>query len=99
MAPVRRRTNPPPDPRARHAARPIAAAALAASIVEAQMPVYLIYIEDARYSAPQLDSLEAIDDARALDVVRVRLQRSIYYHAADLWVDDRFVGRIVRVAA
>ena len=63
------------------------------------MPVYLIYIEDARYSAPQLDSLEAIDDARALDVVRVRLRYSIHYRAADVWDNDRFVGRVVSPAA
>ena len=60
------------------------------------MPISLLFIEDGRYSTPQLDSLEAADDARAMAVTRTRLNASPHYRAADVWEEERFVGRIVR---
>ena len=62
------------------------------------MPIYLLYIEDGRYSTPQLDSLEAVDDASAIALTRRRLAASPHYRSADLWEDDRFVARIVHAA-
>lgn len=63
------------------------------------MPIYLLYIEDARYSAPQLDSVEAADDARAVAVTRVRLAASTHYRSVDVWEAERFVARVVRAVA
>ena len=62
------------------------------------MPLYLLYIEDSRYSAPQLDSLDAADDSRAITATRTRLDASRHYISADLWDDDRFVARILGAA-
>ena len=63
------------------------------------MPIYLVYIEDSRYSAPQLDCIEAVDDQRALAVARARLDASAHYRSADVWEDDRFVARLARANA
>jgi hypothetical protein len=62
------------------------------------MPVYLIYIDDRRYSAPQIDSLEAVDDARAIAKAQARLAASPHYRAAELWEDERLVARLERPA-
>jgi hypothetical protein len=59
------------------------------------MPIYLLYIEDGRYSAPQLDSLAASDDAQVIAQTRKRLDASPHYISADVWEDDRFVARIL----
>ena len=63
------------------------------------MPIYLLYIEDGRYSAPQLDSLEAADDAQAVALTRARLAGSAHYRSADVWDEDRFVACVVRAVA
>ncbi len=63
------------------------------------MPIYLLYIEDGRYSAPQLDSLEAADDARAIAQTRTRLDASQHYISAEVWEDDRLVARIFRAVS
>ena len=63
------------------------------------MPIYLLYIEDGRYSAPQLDSLEAADDTLAIAATRARLFASAHYSWVDVWEADRFVARVVRAVA
>ena len=62
------------------------------------MPIYLLYIDDPRYTTPQLDSVEAADDAKAITATRARLAASAHYRSADVWEADRFVGRVVRAA-
>jgi hypothetical protein len=62
------------------------------------MPIYLLYIEDGRYSAPQMDSIDAADDAHAIEAARARVNSSVHYLSAEVWEDNRFVAHIQRTA-
>ena len=58
------------------------------------MNVYVLYIHDDRYTVPTVDSLKAIDDESARQLLRERLQTSSHYFAVALWHDERFVERV-----
>ena len=58
------------------------------------MNVYVLYIHDDRYTVPSVDSLRAINDETAKQLLRERLATSPHYFAVALWQDERFVERI-----
>jgi hypothetical protein len=65
----------------------------------AGLVLYTLYIEDDRYSVPTIDILQALDDVQALALAAERLSASAHYLSAEIWADERLVGRIPRDSA
>lgn len=59
------------------------------------MQTYLFYVQDDRYSAPNLDIITALDEDAAIDVALARLAASPHHLSIEIWRDDRLVTRIV----
>jgi hypothetical protein len=54
---------------------------------------YLLYVNDDRYSVPNLDSVVVRDDASATAAAKVKLASSPHYGGVEVWDDDRLVFR------
>lgn len=55
------------------------------------MNVYTIYIEDDRYSVPNIDILIAPTDTDVRAMAVERLASSAHYLSISVWQDERFV--------
>lgn len=62
------------------------------------MDVYVLYIDDSRYSVPTLDTLTVADDALARDLAVKRVGSSKFYRQVEIWLGDRLVDTIANPA-
>ncbi len=58
------------------------------------LEVYVLYIEDGRYSVPTLDTVTVANDALAREVAIQRVAASKFYRQVEIWQDDRLVDTI-----
>lgn len=58
------------------------------------MTTYTLYIEDERYAAPTLLTVEVRGDERVRELASERLAQSPHYRAVEIWDDDRLVGKV-----
>ncbi len=58
------------------------------------MKTYTLYVEDDRYAAPTLLTVEARDDERVRELAQRRLAESPHYLGVEIWEDDRLVDQV-----
>jgi hypothetical protein len=56
---------------------------------------YIFYLQDDRYSAPNLDIITAPDEEAAIESALARLAASPHHLSIEIWQDDRLVTRII----
>jgi hypothetical protein len=58
------------------------------------LKTYILYIQDGRYAAPTLLTIDASDDDSALADARRHLSASQHYRAIDVFEDERLVATV-----
>ena len=58
------------------------------------MKTYILYVEDGRYAAPTLLTIDAQDDNGALADAQRRLGDSTHYRAIQVFEDERLVATV-----
>jgi hypothetical protein len=62
------------------------------------MPTYFVYLHDPNSKVPTLEAITVSNDARVRELVARRLDASPHYVSADIWDDERLVGKVERAA-
>jgi hypothetical protein len=60
------------------------------------LKTYIVYVQDGRYVAPTLLTIDARDDESALRQAEAHLKASPHYRAVEVWEDDRLVAKVER---